>query len=91
VVMHRCNPVPTMGKENDSMRLLLAGILAAAALLAAAPAGADPADCGFRDPLLCAPGQVRYCPDTRQMVGFLDPCASLITGPYSPGGLQSPP
>lgn len=69
------------------MKLLLAGI-AAAALLGAAPASADPSsDCGLSDPRLCDPSRVYYCPDTGSMVTWLAPCPSLSTGPYSPGGL----
>jgi hypothetical protein len=72
-------------RENDTMRLLLC-TLAAAALLSAAPVSADPASCGFSDPRLCDPSKVYYCPDTGQMATWLAPCPSLIQGPYLPGG-----
>jgi hypothetical protein len=50
------------------MKLLLAGIFSAAALLSAAPAGADPSSgcSGLNDPRLCNPSKVYYCPDTGQ-------------------------
>jgi hypothetical protein len=69
------------------MKLLLAGILAAATVLGAAPAHADPgSDCGLHDPRLCGdPSKIYYCPSTHGMVTWLQPCPALVLGPYGPG------
>jgi hypothetical protein len=69
------------------MKLLLAGILAAATVLCAAPANAKPgSDCGFHDSRLCDPSRMYFCPDSQQWVSWLQYCASLSQGPYLPGG-----
>jgi hypothetical protein len=70
------------------MRLVIATTLAAAAVLSAAPASADPsAGCsGLNDPRLCNPSKVYYCPDTGQFGSWLSYCPSLVQGPYEPGG-----
>lgn len=68
------------------MKLLLAVLLAAAALLSAAPASADPSsDCSFHDQRLCHPDKVAFCPDTGQMVTFMQLCPSLVIGPHRAG------
>lgn len=59
------------------------GIAAIAAAWLATPAQADPDDGGVGS----GPSKVHFCPDTGQMVSWLAPCPSLITGPYLPGGL----
>jgi hypothetical protein len=77
------------------VKLMLAAILSAAALLSAAPAGADPsydpacgqqARCSYGPPR--GPGLV-FCPDTGGFVNeFHGSCPSLwVGGPYLPGGL----
>ena len=83
----RLHPEPTSRSGGAVlMKLFLASTLAAAALLGAAPAGADPASCGFNDPRLCSPGKVFWCPDSHQWVSWLQYCPSLSQGPYLPGG-----
>ena len=73
-------------RRASPMRLLLAGILAAAAVLSSAPATADPAGCGYHDPRLCDPSRMYWCPDSQQWVSWLQYCGSLSQGPYLPGG-----
>jgi hypothetical protein len=83
----RLHPEPTSRSGGVGMiKLFLASTLAAAALLGAAPAGADPASCGFSDPRLCSPGKAFWCPDSHQWVSWLQYCPSLSQGPYLPGG-----
>jgi hypothetical protein len=75
---------------NTSLRrTLLAVLLAAAAVLGAAPvAHSDPVpSCpGMNDPRLCNPSRMYWCPDTQRMVTWLQYCPSLTQGPYLPGG-----
>lgn len=69
------------------MKTLLAGVMAAAAVFSAAPAGADPGSgCGYSDPRLCNPSKVYFCPDTGQFGSWLAYCPSIVQGPYLPGG-----
>lgn len=78
-------PIPII-TDRECLVTACSGLLAAigiAAVLAAAPAQADPDDGGVGS----GPSKVHYCPDTGQMVSWLAPCPSLITGPYLPGGL----
>lgn len=50
-----------------------------------ATAHADPArPCMATQPCL----QPQYCPDTGEFVVGYEPCPSLVTGPYAPGGLM---
>jgi hypothetical protein len=64
------------------MKLLLAGILSAAALLVAAPAGADPGQCDVYD-RSCYP---QYCYTTHQWVGpFSGYCPDIFGPPYGRG------
>nr|WP_231997452.1 hypothetical protein [Mycobacterium sp. 1245111.1] len=63
--------------------LIVAGLAIGAALIAAAPAQADP--CGYNDVRLCDPSKVYYCPSTGTWGGWLAPCSNYVVGPRGPG------
>jgi hypothetical protein len=75
------------------VKLLLAGLLSAATVLSAAPAGADPFNppCTITPEQSCEhngtpPGQLVRCPETSEWVSeFHGTCASLWVGPNLPG------
>jgi hypothetical protein len=73
------------------MKLLLAGVLAVAGLLSAAPAAADPGPaCNLQNQQLCDPSRIYYCPGGG-FVTWMGYCPGLVNGvtPPLPGGLPS--
>lgn len=68
-----------------AVSLIVAGSIATVGF--AGVARAYPSQC-FDERLCGDLGDVHYCPDTGGMVSALEPCESLVTGPYAPGGLR---